>query len=261
MLLYMKKDVKNVNLVALQSAKNKINMKTYVIGDIHGSLKALIQVLERSPVKKGDRLIFIGDYVDGWSESSELIEYLLSIENTYECIFLKGNHDEWCKNFLFTGQQPLIWTQQGGQATLNSYRKTGYFLEDSHKHFFKKLHNYYIDEDNRAFVHGGYTSPKGLGHESYQSDYYWDRNLWQMYALPSKNSKDLPKLLRPHEEIFIGHTATTNWNTTKPMNACNVWNIDTGAGWEGVLTIMDVESKEYWQSDYSKDLYPNDKGR
>ena len=32
--------------------------------------------------------------------------------------------------------------------------------------------------------------------------------------------------------------------------------IDTGAGWEGRLTIMDIETKQFWQSDLVTDLYP-----
>lgn len=45
------------------------------------------------------------------------------------------------------------------------------------------------------------------------------------------------------------------------MRRCNVWNIDTGAGWSGKLTIMDIDTKEYWQSDFVKELYPDEKGR
>ena len=40
-----------------------------VIGDIHGGLKALHQVLDRAKVTSKDTLIFLGDFVDGWSES------------------------------------------------------------------------------------------------------------------------------------------------------------------------------------------------
>ena len=39
-------------------------MRTLVIGDIHGGLKALEQVLERANVTPEDKLIFLGDYVD-----------------------------------------------------------------------------------------------------------------------------------------------------------------------------------------------------
>ena len=48
---------------------------------------------------------------------------------------------------------------------------------------------------------------------------------------------------------------------TVPMNRCNVWNLDTGAGYRGRLTIMDIDSKEYWQSDMAILLYPEERGR
>ena len=35
----------------------------------------------------------------------------------------------------------------------------------------------------------------------------------------------------------------------------------TGAGWDGYITIMDVDTKEHWHSDYSKDLYGSNQGR
>ncbi|MBP1223281.1 putative phosphodiesterase [Flavobacterium sp. 1355] len=44
--------------------------RTLVFGDIHGGLKALIQLLEKIVLNQNDRLIFLGDYVDGWSESA-----------------------------------------------------------------------------------------------------------------------------------------------------------------------------------------------
>lgn len=55
-----------------------------------------------------------------------------------------------------------------------------------------------------------------------------------------------------YKDIFVGHTTTELYNTLQPIH---VWNIDTGAGWSGKLTIMDVDSKEYGQSDLTRDLY------
>jgi serine/threonine protein phosphatase 1 len=40
-------------------------MRTLVIGDIHGGLRALHQIIERAHVTPQDTLIFLGDYVDG----------------------------------------------------------------------------------------------------------------------------------------------------------------------------------------------------
>jgi len=49
-------------------------MKTFVIGDIHGAYKALIQCLKRSKFDYDrDRLICLGDVVDGYPETKECI--------------------------------------------------------------------------------------------------------------------------------------------------------------------------------------------
>jgi len=45
------------------------------------------------------------------------------------------------------------------------------------------------------------------------------------------------------------------------MNGANVWNIDTGAAFKGRLSIMDIHTKQFWQSDRLTDLYPGEKGR
>lgn len=77
----------------------------------------------------------------------------------------------------------------------------------------------------------------------------------------SKNSELYPKRLLLYKEIFIGHTPTLHLGIKEPVNKANVLNLDTGAAFTGSLTIMDVESKEFWQSDSLPFLYPNERGR
>jgi serine/threonine protein phosphatase 1 len=52
-------------------------MRTLVIGDIHGGLRALHQIMERAKVTE-DSLIFL-DYVDGWSQSPQVLDYLIEL--------------------------------------------------------------------------------------------------------------------------------------------------------------------------------------
>lgn len=263
--------------------------RTLVFGDAHGGFKAFLQVLEKCNFdNKIDKLIGLGDVADGWGETAELVEYLITLqeESNNRHIFLRGNHDAWCQEWLNYGIAKDIWVMQGGQATIDSYVRTGFLTDIRHKNFFNRLHNYYIDDQNRGYVHGGFISKNGLGHEVYQSDYYWDRDLWNLALLQHNNYYDgskevLAKARRfeKHKEIFIGHTTTGNWlvkphlpeyqyseqpkqgRIVTPMNRCNVWNLDTGGGYEGRLTIMDVDTKEFWQSDDLRTLYPNEKGR
>ncbi|NQZ77667.1 MAG: hypothetical protein HRT61_16425 [Ekhidna sp.] len=84
----------------------------------------------------------------------------------------------------------------------------------------------------------------------------WDRSLWEE-ALLSENADfiDLP-LVSGFKEIYIGHTPTIKLGAQDPMRALNVWNLDTGAGHpNGRLTIIDVETKEYWQSEITEKIY------
>lgn len=263
-------------------------MRTFVIGDIHGGLRSYQQVLERSGFDNSkDKIIFLGDYVDGWSESAELVQELIELQEEAEGrhVFLKGNHDEWCNEWLTTGVRKAMWVMQGGQATFDSYVRTGHLADHKHRMFFYKLNNYYIDEQNRGFVHGGFISRKGLGHEAYASDYYWDRDLWNLALLSHgrvhmEDGTPQGRRFEKHKEIYIGHTATPNWNCKPhlpefenplqeakngpivvPMNRCNVWNMDTGGGFYGKLSMMDIDTKEVFQSDWMKDLYPEEKGR
>ena len=263
--------------------------RTLCVGDIHGGFKSFKQVLERCNFdNKIDKLIGLGDVADGWGETAELVEYLITLqeESNNRHIFLRGNHDAWCQEWLNFGIAKDIWVVQGGKATVDSYIRTGLLTDKRHKEFFNKLHNYYVDEENRGFVHGGFISKNGLGHEVYESDYYWDRDLWNLALLQHNNYHDgskeaLAKARRfeKHKEIFIGHTTTGNWlvkphlpeyqyteqpkqgRIIVPMNRCNIWNMDTGGGFEGRLTIMDVDTKEFWQSDDMRTLYPDERGR
>ena len=65
--------------------------RIFVIGDIHGAHKALVQVLERCEFDyENDQLITIGDIVDGWGDSYMVVEELLKIKNRIDII------GKWC---------------------------------------------------------------------------------------------------------------------------------------------------------------------
>jgi serine/threonine protein phosphatase 1 len=49
--------------------------------------------MERAKVTAEDSLIFF-DYVDGWSQSPQVLDYLIELNSTNNCVFIRGNHDE-----------------------------------------------------------------------------------------------------------------------------------------------------------------------
>lgn len=240
-------------------------MRTLVIGDIHGGLKALKQLLNRAKITESDQLIFVGDYVDGWSESAEVVQYLIELTTTHNCIFIKGNHDVWCEKWLRTNRAEEVWLEHGGQGTTKSYARFSEEEKKGHLSFFEQMKIYHLDDENRLFVHAGFTSMDGVEQESYESKFYFDRTLWELALTMDKNidqDSDLfPKRLKHYDEIYIGHTPTINFNSEKPMNAINVWNVDTGAAFYGKLSAVDIDSKEIFQSDTLMELYPDEQGR
>lgn len=243
-------------------------MNTFVIGDIHGGLRALTQILHKANIQTKDKLIFLGDYVDGWSESPQLIDYLIGLSRTNCCIFIRGNHDQLFLDYLQNNYENLNekkWFQHGGKATVDAYKNISLATKLEHIDFLKSLQNCYLDSQNRLFVHAGFTNVNGIDYEFFPKLFYWDRTLWETaIALDGKIQKDsvlYPKRFNLYKEIYIGHTPTTRINSTIPVHKACVWNIDTGAAFSGKLTIMDIDTKEFWQSDSLPDLYPNEIGR
>ena len=232
----------------------KRQQKKFVIGDCHGRFEALKQCLNKSKFNYDkDLLIVLGDIVDGGYNTYEVVEELLKIKNLILCL---GNHDEFFMNHIKSGWADEIWLQQGGSNTLRSYgakvKKADSFRDKSkidtkglnipvtHQEFFNKG-VYYFVLDNMLFVHGG-INPKIPKMESQsRHDLLWDRYLIN-YARMRK--------VQDWDKIFIGHTTTQGINgMLSPVKYNNLICMDTGAGWTGRLSIMDIDTEEYWQSD------------
>ena len=238
---------------------------TFVIGDIHGGLKALQQVINRANVTTNDKLIFLGDYVDGWSETPAVLDFLIDLSATYSCVFMQGNHEEMLVKWLKKEDDNELWRFHGGEATVQAYQNIPLKTIEKHISFLEKLNEYYIDDKNRLFVHAGFTHLKGVVFEYFRGMLWWDITLWETaMAVDGNLSADsirYPQRLKLYKEIYVGHTPVIRFGASAPMNFANVWNVDTGAAFTGKLSILNVDTKEYWQSDSLPDLYPAEKGR
>jgi serine/threonine protein phosphatase 1 len=238
-------------------------MRRFVIGDIHGGFKALKQCLQGVDFDyEIDELIQLGDICDGWSETDLVIEELKKIRNL---ILIRGNHDEWATSILKNVRKPWSvlngWYKHGGKATYDSYlRCVG--DRDGFIKFLSSGIPYYIDSDNNLFVHAGYNRIKSVSdpdyniqNEIYSGELWWLRKMWDD-CLNGTSPNDTR-----FNKVFIGHTPTTYSRSSKPINIQNIWNIDTGSAFFGPLTIMNIDTHEYFQSEYVFKLYPNEKGR
>ena len=257
--------------------------KTFCVADIHGANKALLQVLERSGFNnEEDTLISLGDIADGWQEVPECVDTLLGIKNL---IAIRGNHDIWLRDWLKSDYDNPMWRPQGGQASYDAYlNKLNYMTsedyeswKEKHIDFFENQVDYYTDENNNLFVHAGwdygwkvkflegglYPVNGGDPKDNIAKECHWSRELF--YGVVQLQRGGVPNLqlalaLNQYNQIFVGHTSLP-----EPYEVFNFndkfYNLDTGAGWSGRLSLINIETGEIFQSDLTTDLYPNMRGR
>lgn len=102
--------------------------RVYAIGDIHGRLDLLRQLLarierdlaERAPAKT--RVIVLGDFIDRGPDSARIATIFAAQKSRAGFIVLKGNHEATLVDGLRGDRVALDqWIDHGGDATLRSF--------------------------------------------------------------------------------------------------------------------------------------------
>lgn len=74
-------------------------MPTFAVGDIHGHIDALQDVLGQlsGKAKRGDTVVFLGDYIDRGPATKQCIDAMLDFKQDSDAhvVCLLGNHEDW----------------------------------------------------------------------------------------------------------------------------------------------------------------------
>jgi serine/threonine protein phosphatase 1 len=183
--------------------------------------------------------VFVGDYIDRGPDSRQVIDRLIALARTHDCVFLKGNHEAVLLDFLQRPSALAEWRQYGGLETLMSYGLTPSInpdekeqealclalnraLPDSHREFLAELRPSFSCGD-LFFVHAGVRPGVALK-KQHEEDLLWIRDEFLSHE-------------GYHEKIIVhGHTPNP-----KPEICPNRINIDTGAYATGRLTCAIFE--------------------
>jgi serine/threonine protein phosphatase 1 len=228
--------------------------RAYVVGDIHGRLDLLEQLLDkihRDLSKRRARkalLVFVGDLIDRGPRSAQVVERLRTYRRPgIRTVFLLGNHEEVLLRIL-SGEADLIakWCQFGGTECLKSYGADSAKLAQASekealaivRKAIPKEHVKFIESFDDScrfgdylFVHAGIRPGVDLDQQR-QSDLRWIRE---------------PFLFDETDHGFIvvhGHTIRPEVET-RP----NRIGIDTGAYRTGILTALAIEGNDSWLLD------------
>jgi|SRR5882672_4993589 len=218
----------------------------YAIGDIHGRLDLLTELLakiaddaDRHPEDKKRRLVFLGDYVDRGMQSRGVVDALLSKPwPGFDSTFLMGNHEEAMLEFLEGRSDGTAWLSYGGLETLLSYGvamrsfpSDAQAATDLREVLSRAVPAAHVDflgrcvlshaEGDYVFVHAGVRPGRTMEHQT-PRDLLWIRDdfLRARFPLPGK-------------VVVHGHTICE-----VPQDLGYRIDIDTGAFVSGRLTCL-----------------------
>ena len=212
--------------------KDQQKGRIFAVGDIHGQLRMLDELLAAIPLKpKEDLLVFLGDYIDRGPDAKGVVERLMFLERAgFRAVFLKGNHEVMLLDYL-RGRNREKFLFNGGFATLQSYARPGQdpgevSLPQDHLDFIQGLKLYYQTGDT-IFVHAGLRPGIPLADQD-PADLLWIRD--EFFS----SGYDWGKT------IVFGHTPFR-----EPFLRDRLIGLDTGAAYGGGLTCLILPDREF----------------
>lgn len=68
--------------------------RTIIVGDIHGCLEQLQDLLAAVALQEGDKLVFIGDLIDKGPDSAGVVRHVRLLAEIFPVVLIQGNHEE-----------------------------------------------------------------------------------------------------------------------------------------------------------------------
>lgn len=131
--------------------------KVIVFGDIHGCATVLESYLNTQDINVKTLYVFSGDNFDRGIENKKVLNLLMDLSEKATCIFVQGNHCNYIKKFLRTGE-----------ISTPAFQKTINEIGDDYprlRAFSRKLRQQYTFEYNGVtyiVTHGGITRKPDL---------------------------------------------------------------------------------------------------
>lgn len=233
----------------MQSPRGAVGKRVYAIGDVHGCLDLLQDILFKiqthsniSP-DRDTHIILLGDLIDRGPQSCQVVEYFLNTPPTFGTFhFIKGNHEEVLIRIFGGDGTPLnMWLAHGGWQTIKSYGGTPRDFRDlsatdsinllrelipsAHIDFFRSFEDG-IEFGDYFFTHAGIRPGVALADQTGR-DLRWIREGFL------DNDSDFGSV------IVHGHTISDD--VTIKANRVGV---DTGAYASGTLSAFWIDESE-----------------
>ena len=207
--------------------------RTIAVGDIHGCSQALAALLTAIRPRPDDRLVILGDYIDRGPDSRGVIEQLLVLREQCQLVTLLGNHEQMLLRCLESTAERRFWLKYGGRETLASYGGSLDAIPPRHLQFLRDG-RLFFETAHHIFVHANYVADLPLDQQP-EAVLLWT-HLPRLRPAPHPSGKT----------VIVGHTPQS---LGKILDWGYLMCIDTCCFGGGVLTALEVETKQVWQAD------------
>jgi serine/threonine protein phosphatase 1 len=223
--------------------------RAYAVGDLHGRLDLLEQMLERIEEDDHSRpnaktaIVFLGDLIDRGPDSAGVLERLRTYRpHDAKTIFLMGNHEEIFLRIV-KGEMALLadWLKFGGAECLQSYGIDPVEIRKLSRGEAHKLIVDRIPENHIAFISSFVDSA------SFGSYLFVHAGIRPGVPLATQSPQDLRWIRQPflHDESDHGRIVVHGHTISEEVEQLpNRIGIDTGAYRTGILTALAVEGEE-----------------
>lgn len=233
----------------IETAKGPPGKRCYAIGDVHGCLDLLIELLDKIKADNASRpeaetfVVFLGDLIDRGPDSKGVIDLLINHPPEFaRCIILRGNHEVALLNGVSGDTGSLqTWLNHGGMQCANSYGVSSSELlgaapdaieavliqaiPATHFEFMRQFKDSAKFGDY-FFVHAGLRPGLPLDQQR-KDDFYWIRDEF----LTSEYDFGMV--------VVHGHSITE-----RAEERSNRIGIDTGAYNSGILTALCIDGAQ-----------------
>lgn len=214
-------------------------MRVLAIGDIHGCLTHLDDLLAWVRPEPDDVLVTLGDYVDRGPDTRGVLNRLIELKKTRPLICLRGNHEIMMLEAWRGGRsEQKMWLGVGGVQALGSYGsapgKSGALSDVPPEHwtFLQTELVDYHESELFIFVHAGLTYSDNMDEQPHNA-LFWEFLGDQMMHYSGKT-------------VICGHTSQKGGVPKVVPGAVCIDTYAHGGGW---LTCLDAISGRYWQVD------------
>lgn len=225
--------------------------RAYAIGDVHGRLDLLDQLLVKIEADMAGRpraqnmVVFLGDLIDRGPQSAQVIERLRTWRaHDATTVFLCGNHEEVLLRVL-AGEPTVLadWLKFGGAQCLASYGLSATGLGDEGEPAALAAIKAAIPADHQTFL-ASFADTFRFG------DYLFvHAGIRPGRDVSAQEQKDLRWIRHPFLDDVTDHGfVVVHGHTISEVveERANRVGIDTGAYRSGILTAIAIEGGQRW---------------